>query len=141
MCDVLVTQGFTKTKNCNISCLTGCRRLHLCHRAPSALHLREPVQTTDVGMQRHDGNDHEVWMGVERLGEDAADLAAPDVLVLDVDQSARLLDRLAVAARHAALTSFREGEVTSAAQVRVGAKQLDDVSSARYRRRRWVLRR
>ena len=68
----------------------------------------------------------------QRLGEDAADVVAPEVLVLDVDQVPGPLDGLGVAAGDAALAAAGERVVAAPAQVRVGAEQLDDV---RHRRR------
>ena len=64
------------------------------------------------------------------------DLGGPQVLVLDVDQLLRLLDRLAVAAGDAALAAAGERVVATVAQVRIGTQQLDQVRTARHRRGR-----
>ena len=71
----------------------------------------------------------------QRLGEDVADVVAPEVLVLDVDEPPGPLHGLGVAAGDAALAAAGERVVAAEPQVRVGAQQLDDVGAAVDRRR------
>ena len=72
----------------------------------------------------------QVGVAAQRLGEHVADLLAPEVLVLDVDQLPGPRERLGVAARHRALAAAGERVVAAAAQVRVGPQQLDGLGAA-----------
>ena len=71
----------------------------------------------------------------QRPGEHVADMVAPEVLVLDVDQPSGASHRLAVAAGHAALAAAGERVVPVEPQVGIGPQQLDQVRASRHRRR------
>ena len=75
-------------------------------------------------------------MLLQRPGEHVADVVAPEVLVLHVDEPPGPLQGLAVAAGDAPLAAVGERVVTVQPQVGVGAQQLDDVGAAVHRRRR-----
>ena len=93
-----------------------------------------PTGAGEVGDQRHHGHHPEIGVLAQRPGEDVADVVAPEVLVLDVDQSPGTFERLGVAAGDAALPAVGERVVAPEAQVGVGAQQLDDVGAALDRR-------
>ena len=112
---------------------------HVEHRAPPPQELRGPAEPLDVRVHRHHGDHLQVGVRAQRLAEDVADVVAPQVLVLDVEQVPGALDRLGVAAGHAALAAAGELVVAAPAQVGIGAQQLDDVGAAVDGRRWWRL--